>query len=110
MPKTATTSAERLAAQFAAGIRLPDLDNAINQNTKQWDALVKALREQEWRGTLSETERLALYDKIAAALPHELQLALGDYSDAEGLEIAIGQEAAFLVGIHVGLRLAGGAR
>jgi hypothetical protein len=81
--------------------------------TKEWDRIAAAVRRRDWSRALTLRQRCDLYDRIRAVLPpsdDQAAKALQTYSDDGVLQMVIERDTAYLIGIEVGLRIAGGSR
>lgn len=86
------------------------MTEAIERNAEQWERLTTAIQRRDWAGSLTESQISALEERIHNALPKGLGKTFVQYSDGHTIQRAIKQQAAFLVGLQVGLRLSGGVR
>jgi hypothetical protein len=91
----------------------PSLDDIIgwgecgkHREGELWERLCKVvIAERPDRDRLSREERVEIEERLQAALPESLHMDLVRYSDSMNADADAEREAAYLVGVQVGLRL-----
>jgi hypothetical protein len=87
--------------------RLPDLGDVEEQCESEYDELVALLQEDEVFGSVDLDRQQDLTGAIEAALPEELRGLLEELHDQHTRQVWLLQEAAYHIGLAVGLRIAG---
>jgi hypothetical protein len=93
---------------LADGRRLPSLQDIEEQAEDDYGQLLDALQEDEVFGAVDVERQQQLSETIEAALPESKRPMMEELADQQMRQIWLLQEAAFHVGLAVGLRLAGG--
>lgn len=105
--------AKALASLLIDPTHPPNLADALTENQTLNDAFEKfqeAIYRSEFHGVGGGERAQDLYDRLHAALSDDHVRELVRYSDMMGWEEIAARDAAYLVGVAVGLRMAGGAR
>lgn len=90
------------------GRRLPSLDDVEEQAGDDYEELLEVLQEDEVFGAVDMDRQQELTAKIEEALPQSHRALMEELADQHMRQVWLLQEAAFHVGLAVGLRLAGG--
>lgn len=92
---------------LADGRRLPNLEDIEEQAGEEYEQLLDLLQEDDVFGAVDLDRQQELTEKIAAALPESMRPMLEELGDQHTRQVWLLQEAAYHVGLAVGLRLAG---
>jgi hypothetical protein len=101
----ARACAERL--DLADGRRLPSLEDIDEEAGEEYEQLLDVLQEDDVFGSVDLDRQQELREKIEVALPESLRPMLEELSEQHTRQVWLLQEAAYHVGLAVGLRLAG---
>ena len=89
------------------GRRLPDLEDIEQQCEQEYAELLDLLQEDDVFGSVDLDRQLELTGDIEAALPEARRPLLEELREQHTRQVWLLQEAAYHVGLAVGLRLAG---
>lgn len=89
------------------GRRLPSLEDVEEQGAEAFEQLLEVLQEDEVFGAVDLDRQQELTAKIEAALSESQRPMLEELADQHTRQVWLLQEAAFHVGLALGLRLAG---
>jgi hypothetical protein len=92
---------------LSAGRRLPDLGDVEEQCENEYGELLDLLQEDDLFGSVDLERQQELEGQIEAALPEGRQGLLEELREQHTNQVWLLQEAAYYVGLAVGLRLAG---
>lgn len=112
MPKK-LKSAVPLECQLAdLAITEPDLFDVLQQPFAEalWNKLVAEFTSKSPEYDWSQSKRVAAWDQIQRALPKNLKGLSFSYHEAQDTYTNAKEQAAYLIGLEVGRRIAGGAR
>jgi hypothetical protein len=87
--------------------RLPSLEDVEEQAAEDYEQLLEVLQEDEVFGSVDLDRQQELADKIEAVLSEAQRPMLEELSDQHTRQVWLLQEAAYHVGLALGLRLAG---
>jgi hypothetical protein len=88
--------------------RLPGLEDVEEEAREDYEALLDVLQEDEVFGGVDLERQQQLAETIEANLPENSRNLVEELGDQHTRHVWLMQEAAFHVGLAVGLRLAGG--
>jgi hypothetical protein len=88
--------------------RLPALDDVEQQAEAEYEALLDVLQEDEVFGGVDLDRQQQLVDTLESKLPDGSRALVEELNDQHTRQVWLMQEAAFHVGLALGLRLAGG--
>lgn len=86
---------------------LPTLEDVEEQAGEDYEELLDLLQEDEVFGAADLDRQQELVERIEAALPESQRGMLEELNDQHTRQVWLLQEAAYHVGLAVGLRLAG---
>jgi len=89
---------------------VPSLEDVEEQCAKEYEELLDVLQEDEVFGAVDLDRQQQILDTLQAALPQDKRPLLEELSDQHTRHVWLLQEAAFHVGLAIGLRLAGAPR
>ncbi len=89
---------------------VPSLEDVEEQCPKEYEDLLDVLQEDEVFGAVDPDRQQQILDTIEAALGEDKRGLVEELSDQHTRHVWLLQEAAFHVGLAVGLRLAGAPR
>lgn len=92
---------------LADGRRLPDLQDIEEQCEQEYGELLDLLQEDDVFGTVDLELQQNLAAEIEAALPEARRALLEELREQHTNQVWLLQEAAYHVGLAVGLRIAG---
>ncbi len=92
---------------LADGRRLPDLQDVEEQSEQEYGELLDLLQEDDVFGAVDLDRQEQLAGEIEAALPEARRALLEELREQHTKQIWLLQEAAYHVGLAVGLRIAG---
>jgi hypothetical protein len=101
----ARACAEKL--DLADGRRLPDLQDIEEQSEQEYGELLDLLQEDDVFGSVDLDRQEKLARQIDAALAEPLRPLLEELREQHTKQVWLLQEAAYHVGLAVGLRIAG---
>lgn len=87
--------------------RLPSLEDVEEQCGDDYEQLLELLQEDDVFGAVDLDRQQELFEKLEAALPESQRPMLEELSEQHTRQIWLLQEAAYHVGLALGLRLAG---
>ncbi|RPJ69102.1 MAG: hypothetical protein EHM24_19545 [Acidobacteria bacterium] len=90
--------------------QVPSLEDVEEQCAKEYEDLLDVLQEDEVFGAVDLDRQQQILDSIVAALGEDKRALVDELSDQHTRHVWLLQEAAFHVGLAVGLRLAGAPR
>jgi hypothetical protein len=90
--------------------QVPSLEDVEEQCPKEYEDLVDLLQEDEVFGAVDLDRQQQILDTIESALPEDKRALVEELTDQHTRHVWLLQEAAFHVGLAVGLRLAGAPR
>lgn len=88
--------------------RLPELEDVEEEAQEEYEALLDLLQEDEVLGGVDLERQQHLVETIEAKLPEGSRSLVEELSDQHTRHVWLMQEAAFHVGLALGLKLAGG--
>ncbi len=86
---------------------LPTLEEVEERAEEEFDALLDVLQEDDVLGAVDLERQQDLADKIESALPESQRALLEELVEQHTRQVWLLQEAAYHVGLAVGMRLAG---
>jgi hypothetical protein len=86
---------------------LPSLEDVEQQCEHEYGELLDVLQEDEVFGSVDMDRQQELHERLEAALPESQQPMLDELVDQQTRQLWLLQEAAYHVGLAIGLRLAG---
>jgi hypothetical protein len=86
---------------------LPTLEDVEEQASEEYEQLLDLLQEDDVFGSVDLERQQELSERLGAALAEPQRGLLEDLNDQHTRQVWLLQEAAFHVGLAVGLRLAG---
>lgn len=89
------------------GRRLPSLEDVEEQAGDDYEELLDLLQEDEVFGAVDPDRQQELTGRIEEALPESQRAMVEELADQHMRQVWLLQEAAYHVGLAVGLRLAG---
>ena len=102
----ARACADRLALSDRG--RLPVLEDIENEAQEEFEALLDLLQEDEVFGGVDLARQQQLVETIESTLPEESRNLVDELGEQHTRHVWLMQEAAFHVGLAIGLRLARG--
>lgn len=90
--------------------QVPSLEDVEEQCPKEYEDLLEVLQEDEVFGAVDLDRQQQILEAIEAALSEDKRPLVDELSDQHTRHVWLMQEAAFHVGLAVGLRLAGAPR
>jgi hypothetical protein len=87
--------------------RLPALEDVEEQAGEEYEQLLDLLQEDDVFGSVDLDRQQELSERIEAALPESQRGLLDELNDQHTRQVWLLQEAAYHVGLAIGLRLAG---
>lgn len=90
--------------------QFPSFGDVEEQCESEFDELLEALHEDEVFEAVDVQHQQELADRLTAALPQDKREMLEELIDNQARQLWLNQEAAFHLGMAVGMRLATGRR
>lgn len=88
--------------------QLPSLEDVEEQCSDEYEELLDILQEDDVFGAVDVERQQQLSETIEKALPEAQRPALEELLDQQTRQLWLMQQAAFHVGVAIGLRIAGG--
>jgi Mg/Co/Ni transporter MgtE len=90
--------------------QLPALEDVEEQAEEAYSELLDTLQEDEVFGAVDPERQEAILEEIEQALPESKHHLLVELADQQTRQVWLLQEAAYHVGLAIGMRLAGARR
>ncbi len=87
--------------------RLPGLEDVEEQSEEEYAQLLDLLQEDDVFGAVDLDRQQELSEQIEAALPESRRAMVDELAELHTRQVWLLQEAAYHVGLAIGLRLAG---
>jgi hypothetical protein len=105
----ARTAADKIEVNTDAR-QFPSFGDVEDQCEAEFDELLETLHEDEVFEPVDVQRQQELADALTAALPPDKRELLDELIDNQSRQLWLNQEAAFHLGMAVGMRLGGGRR
>ncbi len=87
-------------------LAFPSLEDVEEQSSDEYEQLLDALQEDDVFGSVDLERQQQLSEAIEAALPEGRRAMLEEWRDQQTRQLWLMQEAAFHVGLALGMRMA----